>query len=102
MPGAHQAYQSHQAPQMSSYQGGAAGGGYREAPPPAAGGGGGWNGWDEAGGKDDGGKDDGDWRAPSSKPAGAKADKAKAPGKWAGWDAGDELPDEVWDADWGK
>ena len=49
-----------------------------------------------------GGKDDGDWRAPSSKPVGAKADKAKASGKWAGWDAGDELPDEVWDADWGK
>ena len=96
-PGAHQAYQSHHAPQLSSYQGGSAGGGYREAPPPAAAaaGGGGWNGWDEA-------KDDGDWRAPSSKPAAAGADKAKASGKWAGWDAGDELPDEVWDADWGK
>ena len=73
---------------MSSYQGGSAGGGYREAPPPA---GGGWNGWDEP--KEDQG----------AQKAADRGAKGKAAGtKWAGWDAGDELPDEVWDADWGK
>ena len=83
------------APQMNSYQGGSAGGGYREAQPAASSGGGGWNGWDDAGSKDDG-----EWRAPVRQPSAAppKADQ----GKWAGWDAGDSLPDEVWDADWGK
>ncbi len=92
------------APPQMSYQGGGGGGGggaQRQAQQAS----GGWNGWDDAG--DEGG----DWRAPpASGSAGARAAKPAAPpakpgGKaagWAGWDGAEEIPDEVWDADWGK
>jgi len=59
---------------MSSYQGSANGSAS-------------WNGWDDA--------------PPKQQEQPAKARAANNKG-WAGWDAGDELPDEVWDADWGK
>ena len=74
------------------YQGGGASSGERR---PAAGGG--WNGWDD----DGGGNGDG-WgsrdapQATRDKPADTKPAADKKPKGWAGWDAGDELPDEVW------
>jgi hypothetical protein len=90
-------------PQLS-YQSGTAAAASRPRPPDPAGGG--WNGWDE----DAGAGGNAEWRsreaAPPARGDAARGAERKAGGKggkadgWSGFDAGGELPDEVWDADW--
>lgn len=59
---------------------------------------GGWNGWDEP-------QEDEPQRKPQTTDAPGPSTlggSASAKDKWAGWDNTGNIPDDVWDADWGK
>lgn len=55
----------------------------------------GWNGWDD--------QPDGDQQhKPQDAAQGSASSGAVSKDKWAGWDNAGGIPDDVWDADWGK